>query len=173
MAELIQVLDADVAPERRATSNARIASTWPSAVFAIPTHDPTTPPVPLRSRRARRTCRDGDVLGGSGDRPRSPPRPHRGNGGQPRAVGAGAFHPHPIDVPNSEPRTTTRGSPPASSRTIDTEHATVRVDRGRDVHIQMRIDPTRDRARALYDGHRHPFLSNGLRGGTHVPGRRP
>ena len=25
------------------------------------------------------------------------------------------------------------------------------------MHIQMRVDSTRDRARALYDGHRHPF----------------
>jgi hypothetical protein len=42
------------------------------------------------------------------------------------------------------------------------------------MHVQMSIDSTRDRARVLYDGHRHPFCCfNGSRGGTHVPGRRP
>jgi hypothetical protein len=37
--------------------------------------------------------------------------------------------------------------------------------------LVMGIDATDDRARRFYDGHGHPFLSLGVRGGTAVPGR--
>ena len=94
--------------------------------------------------------------------------------GQARTVRAGAFHPDPIHRPEA-------GQPPVQlgvtrrcrRERLDTQHPAVRVDRGRDMNIRVRIDSTRDRARALYDGHRHPFCFNGSRGGTHVPGRRP
>ena len=44
---------------------------------------------------------------------------------------------------------------------LHTQHSAVRIDRGCNMHISMRVDSARHRARALYDGHRHPFSLNG------------
>ena len=93
---------------------------------------------------------------------------------QPGTVGTRAFHSDPIDRAEA--------GQPAGQRDItrrrrrerlDTQHAAVRVNRGRDMHIRVSIDSARHRARGLYDGHRHPFSLKRSRGGTHVPGRRP
>jgi hypothetical protein len=93
---------------------------------------------------------------------------------QPGAIGTRAFHPDPIDRAE-------RGQP-AGQRDItrrrrrerlDTQHPAITVDRRRDMHIRVGIDSARDWARGLYDGHRHPFSLKRSRGGTHVPGRRP
>ena len=93
---------------------------------------------------------------------------------EPGTVGAGAFHPDPIDRSEAGKPTAELTKPRRCRRErFDTEHPAVRVDRGCDMHIQMSIDSARDGARCLYDGHRHPFCFNGSRGGTHVPGRRP
>jgi hypothetical protein len=56
---------------------------------------------------------------------------------------------------------------------FNTQHTVVRVDRGRNMHIRVRVNSARDRARGLYDGHRHPFSLKRSRGGTRVQGRRP
>ena len=39
------------------------------------------------------------------------------------------------------------------------------------MHVQMRIDSTRNRARALYDGHRHPFCLKRFKGWHARPGK--
>jgi hypothetical protein len=91
--------------------------------------------------------------------------------GQPSPVSAGALHPDPTQraergqpgVQLDEPRRRRR-------ERLDAERPAVGIKRGGDVDIQMGVHPTGDRTR-LYDGHNcHPFS---VRGGTHVPGRRP
>ena len=54
---------------------------------------------------------------------------------------------------------------------LDAQHAAIAVDRRRDMHIHMRIDSARDRARGLYDGHRHPFCSKRFKGWHARPGK--
>ena len=73
MADLVQVLDPHVA----SPSGAR--PTTPGSLrhhhrrtSRSPTHDPTTPHAPLRSRRAVGLARSGDAADGWDDRPRSP-----------------------------------------------------------------------------------------------------
>jgi len=44
-----------------------------------------------------------------------------------------------------------------------------RVATCRDVNVEVRVHSARDRARSFYDGHRHPFLRNGSRGGARRP----
>ena len=84
-------------------------------------------------------------------------------------VGTGAFHANSSDRPEPRDPVVQLGEPDRRRRErLDTQHAAVRVDRRRDVHIQMRIHSARHRARALYDGHRHPFSLKRSRGGTHV-----
>src|SRR4051794_5336064 len=89
------------------------------------------------------------------------------------AVRAGAFHPHPREDPEHlKPRTQLEVASRCRYERLDTQHAAVRVDRSRDMHTQMRIDTTRDQARALYDGHRHPFCSSKRFKGWHArPGK--
>jgi hypothetical protein len=93
--------------------------------------------------------------------------------GQPGAVRAGAFDPHPRHHTElGEPRRQLAISGWGRRERLDTQHAAVHIDRGRDMYIQMRIDTTRDQARALYDGHRHPFCSSKRFKGWHArPGK--
>ena len=163
MADLVQVLD----PHRSRPNGARPAT--PGSLrrrrrrtSRSPTHGPTTPPAPLRSRRARRTCRCGDAPGGSDDRPRSPPHPTPRDGAPARRRTRRCLPPRPARAGRTAEPTEQRVIPGRRRRErLDTQHAAVRVDRGRDMHIEMRVDSARDRARALYDGHRHPFSLNG------------
>ena len=46
----------------------------------------------------------------------------------------------------------------------DTQHAAVPIHRGRNMHIRVRINTARHRARGLYDGHRHPFSAQRIKG---------
>ena len=55
----------------------------------------------------------------------------------------------------------------------DAKQPAIAVHGGGDMSVEMGVHPTSDLT-CLYDGHGHPFFcSSGLRGGTHVPGRRP
>jgi len=40
---------------------------------------------------------------------------------------------------------------------LDTQQPADVIQRGSDVDVEMRVDAARDRTRAFYDGHRHPF----------------
>ena len=175
MADLIQVLDAHVAA--RAARHQQRADRFDVSIGGL--RDPR------RTTRQRRPCRfDRVELVGLAvpttllsvrtidlDHHQTPTAQMAR---QPGAVGAGAFHPDPRRRPEPrQPRTQLAVTSRRRRERLDTQHAAVRVDRGRDMHIQMSIDSTRDQARALYDGHRHPFSLKRSRGGTHVPGRRP
>jgi len=78
---------------------------------------------------------------------------------QARAVRAGTFNADTINRPEAR-------QPPVQldlagwcrRERPDAQNTAVRVDCGRDMHIGVRVDSTRDRARGLYDGHCHPFL---------------
>ena len=53
---------------------------------------------------------------------------------------------------------------------LDAEHAAVGIERGGDMDIEVGVDPTGDRAR-LYDGHRHPFSVQVVKGWHARPGK--
>ena len=53
---------------------------------------------------------------------------------------------------------------------LDAEHATVGVQRGGDVYVQMGVDSADDRTR-LYDGHSHPFSVQVVKGWHARPGK--
>ena len=90
------------------------------------------------------------------------------------AIGTGAFHAHSGERPEPrEPVVQLSETGGRGRERLDTQHAAVHVDRCCDMHVQVRIHSAGHWARALYDGHRHPFCLKRLRGGTHVPGRRP
>jgi hypothetical protein len=93
--------------------------------------------------------------------------------GEAGPVGAGAFHPDLRQrSERTEPRVQAREAVGGRRERLHAEHATIGVECGSDVDIEVGVDPTGDRAR-LYDGHGHPFSVSSSRGGTHVPGRRP
>jgi hypothetical protein len=46
------------------------------------------------------------------------------------------------------------------------EQAAEWIERCCHVHIEVRVDTTRHRARRIYSGHRHPFSFQLVRGGT-------
>jgi hypothetical protein len=55
---------------------------------------------------------------------------------QSRPVRAGAFHPHPIDrAEQLQPRTQLAVTARRRRERLDTQHAAVRVNRGRDMHV--------------------------------------
>ena len=43
---------------------------------------------------------------------------------------------------------------------LDTEHATIRVECRGDMIVEVGVDSANVRARRIYDGHCHPFLSS-------------
>ena len=89
---------------------------------------------------------------------------------QARPVGAGSFHTDPSDRTERAEPVMQRDEPGVAVRERrDFEQSAVRVERGRDMVVEVGVDSTRDRARRIYDGHCHPFSLNRLRGGTHVP----
>ena len=83
--------------------------------------------------------------------------------GQAGAVGAGALDPHPGQVTEADqPAVQIPVAAWGGRERLDTQDAAVVVQRGGDVHIEVGVDSTGDRTRALYDGHCHPFSrSNG------------
>ena len=88
------------------------------------------------------------------------------------AVGAGAFHPDPSRPSRTPPANREFGETGRRRRErLDAQHAAVRVDRRCDMHIQVCIDSTRDWARALDDGHRHPFSLKRFKGWHARPGK--
>jgi hypothetical protein len=93
---------------------------------------------------------------------------------QPGAVRAGAFDTDAVDqAVRGQPVEQRPIAATISGEELHAQHTAVVIQRGRDMHVAMGIHSTRNQARGLYDGHRHPFCFNGSRGGTHVPGRRP
>ncbi len=159
--------------ERFATSNTRIASTLPSAVFAIPDARPDNA---ARAASIASTVSDFPArrrADGSDDQPRSPRAPApRGSGPSRRRTRRcpqpppAAASPNPTSHACNAPISRRRGR-----ERLHAQHAAARVHRGRDMHIQMGIDSARDRARALYDGHRHPFCSQTVKGWHARPGK--
>ena len=98
--------------------------------------------------------------------PRCPQRP-----GQPGAIGAGAFHPDPAQRAERTQPGVQLGEPGSGrGERLDAEHAAVGVQRGGDMNIQMGVHPAGDRAR-LYDGHRHPFSVQVVKGWHARPGK--
>ena len=94
--------------------------------------------------------------------------------GQPGPISAGALDTDPIDRAEAGKPGVQLGEPGRRRRErLDTEHTAIGIDRGGDMNVEMGVYPAGDLT-CLYDGHRHPFFSSTwLRGGTHVPGRRP
>jgi hypothetical protein len=92
--------------------------------------------------------------------------------GQARTVRAGAFDPNPID-PTKPDKPTEQLTEPRRRRRErrHAKHSTIHVDRRRDMNIRVRINSARDRARCIYDGHRHPFCFNGYKGWHARPGK--
>ena len=81
------------------------------------------------------------------------------------------FHPDPGQVPEAaQPSVQLGVAARCRRKRLDSQHSAARVDRRGDVHIQMRVDSTRHRARALYDGHRHPFSVQVVKGWHARPG---
>src|SRR5262249_49328603 len=59
----------------------------------------------------------------------------------------------------------------ASIGRCNAKHTAAAVDRRRDMHIQMSVDSTRHQARGFYDGHRHPFSAQDVKGWHARPGK--
>ena len=119
MAELVETADAASRPERFAISSARIASTRPSPVLAIPVARP------LSTARAASTASSGIGLAGppasltvgAVDLDHLEPAAAQMTS-QPSAIGAGPFDPDPLD--HTEARPASRAAPrtrPGSSGT--------------------------------------------------------
>ena len=94
--------------------------------------------------------------------------------GQPSPVGTGALD---TDAAQRAERTQplVQLTEPSGCRRerLDAKHPAIGVNRRGDMSVEVSVYPASDLTR-LYDGHRHPFsLQSWLRGGTHVPGRRP
>ena len=85
------------------------------------------------------------------------------------AVGARALDPDPHERPErSQPGRQLVLTGPGRLERFGAQQASDRVEHGRDVHIQVRVDATGHRPRRFCDdGHRHPFPSIGQRGGAH------
>src|SRR5688572_16173860 len=92
--------------------------------------------------------------------------------GQPGAVGAGALDPDPGQLAEAgEPVVQVSVAGGCRRKRLDTQHTAVAVQSRRDMHIEVRVDTTGDRTRALYDGHRHPFSLQLVKGWHARPGK--
>jgi hypothetical protein len=90
---------------------------------------------------------------------------------EPGAIGAGAFDTDAVDRPETLQPGNELGVAGASGRgRFDAEHTAVRVDRGRNMELEVGVDPAGDLGVILYDGHGH-HLRQVNRVGTHLPGR--
>jgi hypothetical protein len=169
--DLVQATGAGLRPERCATSSARIASTFPSAVFAIPDARPDS------AARAASIASTGSDLPHAADLTvgainldhDQPTRLEVAR--EARAIGAGALDTDASDRTERAQPVVQQDEPDSGTvrERLDTEQSAVRVERGGDMIVEVGVDSTRDRARRIYDGHCHPFSLNRLRGGTHVP----
>jgi hypothetical protein len=87
-------------------------------------------------------------------------------------VSAGAFH---TDTVNRSERRQPAIPPVVADggrfERFNAQHSAVAVHDRRDVHIRVRVNTTSDRARALYDGHRHPFCVQSVKGWHARPGK--
>ncbi len=130
------------------------------------------PPGPLRRRRADRTCRWPVGPAGSVDRPRSPRSRRAAGTGPGRRRRRRCPRPRPAPGHRSRPASHAGpGSRRCRRERLDTQHTAIGVQRRRDMHIEVRIHTARDRARALYDGHRHPFSLQLVKGWHARPGK--
>ena len=91
--------------------------------------------------------------------------------GQPGPIGAGALHADQLDdavraQPADQPLIAGLGR----LERLDAEHTAEVIDYRGDVHINMGVHTRSHATWGLYDGHGHPFLPTGSRGGTHLPG---
>ena len=89
---------------------------------------------------------------------------------QSRAIRAGALNPNTPHV--TEARQPLEQLPIARRSRFErlhAQHSADRIQRRRDMRIEVRVHTARDRAR-LYDGHRHPFCSLTVKGWHARPG---
>ena len=92
--------------------------------------------------------------------------------GQARPVGAGALDTDPGQRPERTQPGVQVGEPGGGrGERFDAQHATVGVQRGGDMNIEVGVHPTSDRARLYDDGHRHPFLVQLIKGWHARPGK--
>ena len=78
---------------------------------------------------------------------------------QARAIRTSAFDPHAGDrAERAQPAQELVVAHGRRLEVLDGEQPADVIEGGGDVDIQVGIDAARDRARAFYDGHRHPFL---------------
>ena len=89
------------------------------------------------------------------------------------AVGAGAFHPDPVNhSKRAQPRQQRVMARRCCRERPHGQQPTNRVDRSSDMHIEMRVDTTNNRARNFYDGHTPSLLSlNWVKGWHARPGK--
>ena len=91
--------------------------------------------------------------------------------GQPSPVGARALDTDPDHRAEAAQPGVQLGEPGGGRRErFDTQHAAVAVDGGGDMNVEVSVHPTSDRAR-LYDGHRHPFSLQVVKGWHARPGK--
>jgi hypothetical protein len=91
---------------------------------------------------------------------------------QTSAVGPGAFDPNPLDrTERTKPRRQVVIAPRRGRKRPHTQQAADRVDRSRDMHIEMRVHTPDYRARNFYDGHLPSLLSQTVKGWHARPGK--
>jgi hypothetical protein len=91
---------------------------------------------------------------------------------QPGAICTRSFDPDATELTEAlQPRVQRRVAGTFSRERLHAQHTAVRVERSRDMHVQVRIHSARDGARHLYDGHRHPFLLVMVKGWHARPGK--
>ena len=74
------------------------------------------------------------------------------------AIGASALHADPLKrTERAQPRQQPVIARRRRGKRPHTQQPTDRIDRRRDMHIEMRVNTTNNQARNFYDGHRHPF----------------
>src|SRR6056297_1271646 len=89
-------------------------------------------------------------------------------------IGAGALDTDQADLTEAcQPGDQATEAAHGGVERLDAEDAAVGVDGCGDVELEVSVDTAGDGDRGvLYDGHCHPFHVEGVRVGTHLPGRR-
>ena len=172
MAELVETLDPCVASGAVGDQQpARIASTSPSAVFALPGRDHSVSPVQLRWRQWCRTCRGAGGPVGSGDQPRPPPRRQPAGTGPSRPRSAVALDPDPLQRTEATQPVVQCPEAVGCRRERLDAHTAVGVERATWTSKWVSTPPVI--GARLYDGHGHPFSVQVVKGWHARPGRRP
>jgi hypothetical protein len=91
---------------------------------------------------------------------------------QPGPVCSGALDPDPIEVAEAAQPGVQLDEPSRRRRErLDTKHATVSVERGGNVSVEVGVNPASDRTCLYDDGHRHPFSLKLVKGWHARPGK--